>query len=291
MPERVAFIGLGVMGYPMAGHLAAAGHTVTVYNRSADKARRWVQRHGGIAADTPAAAASNAGFVFCCVGNDDDVRAVTTAPDGVLAAMAPGAVLVDHTTASAQLARELAAACQKRRLGFVDAPVSGGQAGAEHGSLSIMCGGDEQSFARAEPMLDCYAGYARLLGPAGTGQMAKMVNQVCIAGLVQALSEGLHFAQRAGMDVAAVIDVISRGAAQSWQMVNRSATMTAGEFDFGFAIDWMRKDLAIALEEAGRHGARLPVTQIVDGFYAELQQRGHGRWDTSALIALLNDQA
>ncbi|MBT8137555.1 MAG: NAD(P)-dependent oxidoreductase [Gammaproteobacteria bacterium] len=291
MTERVAFIGLGVMGYPMAGHLAAAGNTVTVYNRTGSRAQRWVEQHGGRAAATPATAASDADVVFCCVGNDDDVRAVVAAPDGALAGMKPGTLLVDHTTASARLARELAALCRQQEAEFIDAPVSGGQSGAEQGTLSIMCGGEPAVFERVAGLLDCYAGYARLLGPAGAGQMAKMVNQVCIAGLVQGLAEGLHFAQRAGMDVAVVIDVISRGAAQSWQMTNRSATMAAGEFDFGFAIDWMRKDLAIALEEAQHNGAQLPVTQIVDGYYSELQRRGHGRWDTSALIALLNDQA
>ncbi|MDH3589734.1 MAG: NAD(P)-dependent oxidoreductase [Gammaproteobacteria bacterium] len=287
MAQRLAFVGLGVMGYPMAGHLAAAGHDVTVYNRTREKAERWIMQHGGRAAESPAAAAAQADVVFCCVGNDDDLREAVTGQIGVFESIRCDAVLVDHTTVSAELARELAVGAAEQGVAFIDAPVSGGQVGAEQGSLSVMAGGDAAAFELVKSLIDCYAGYARLLGPAGTGQMAKMVNQICIAGLVQALAEGLNFAQCAGMDVAAVVDVISRGAAQSWQMVNRSETMAAGEFDFGFAIDWMRKDLGIALEEAQRNGARLPVTQLVDRYYAELQARGGGRWDTSALIALL----
>ena len=289
MPEQLAFIGLGVMGYPMAGHLAGAGHQVTVFNRTRARADSWVAQYGGSLADTPAAATKNAHYIFCCVGNDDDLKEVVTGPGGVLEAILPEAVLVDHTTVSARLARDLSFAAARHRAHFVDAPVSGGQAGAENGTLSVMAGGEAEIFEQVRPLIDCYAGYARLLGPAGSGQMAKMVNQICIAGLVQGLSEGLHFAQCADMDVDAVVDVISRGAAQSWQMNNRSRTMVEGKFDFGFAIDWMRKDLAIALDEAKHNHAKLPVTKIVDEFYAELQNRGHGRWDTSSLIALLNE--
>ncbi len=291
MSRRVAFVGLGVMGYPMAGHLAAAGHAVTVFNRTREKADRWVSQYGGQLADSPGAAARGAEAVFCCVGNDDDLREVVCAGQGVLTGLERGSVLVDHTTVSASLARALAKETADAGAGFIDAPVSGGQAGAEQGTLSVMAGGEEEVFAKVKPLVDCYAGYARLLGPAGSGQMAKMVNQVCIAGLVQALSEGLNLARMAGMDTDAVVDVISRGAAQSWQMVNRSATMAAGEFDFGFAVDWMRKDLRIALEEARRYGAPLPVTEIVDGYYAEIQASGGGRWDTSSLITRLQPRA
>lgn len=293
MAERVAFIGLGVMGYPMAGHLAKAGHKVTVYNRTTAKAKRWREElkaaHGGGGAWTPAKAAEGASVVFACVGNDEDVRQVTQGPDGAFQGMAPGAVFVDHTTASADLARELASDAASRGFGFVDAPVSGGQAGAENGQLTIMCGGTPEDFAKAEPVMAAYAKQARLLGPAGSGQLTKMVNQICIAGLLQGLSEGIHFAGRAGLDVAAVIDVISKGAAQSWQMENRWDTMRQGAFDFGFAVDWMRKDLAICLAEAARNGARLPVTEIVDGYYADVQRMGGGRWDTSSLIARLDE--
>jgi len=288
---RVAFIGLGVMGYPMAGHLAKAGHEVTVYNRTTIKAKQWREAykgsHGGSGAWTPAKAAADAEVVFTCVGNDDDVRAMTLGPDGVFQTMQPGTVFVDHTTASADLARELAAEADKRGFAAIDAPVSGGQAGAENGQLTIMCGGDKRAFATAEPVMAAYAKQSRLLGPAGAGQLTKMVNQICIAGLVQGLSEGIHFAQKAGLDVDAVIDVISKGAAQSWQMENRWETMNKGEFDFGFAVDWMRKDLAICLAEAQRNGADLPVTKTVDGYYAEVQEMGGNRWDTSSLIARL----
>lgn len=289
MAERVAFLGLGVMGYPMAGHLARAGFDVTVYNRTTAKAEKWVGEHGGRYAPTPAEAAAHASVVFACVGNDDDVRAVTTGARGAFEAMSPGSVFVDHTTASAMLARELEAAASERGFGFVDAPVSGGQVGADKGALTVMCGGRDEAFARAQPAIDSYARCVRLLGPAGSGQLAKMVNQICIAGLLQGLAEAVHFGTRAGLDVAAVIDVISKGAAQSWQMENRAPTMISGEFDFGFAVDWVRKDLAIALDEARRNGARLPVTALVDQFYADVQRMGGGRWDTSSLIARLQE--
>jgi 3-hydroxyisobutyrate dehydrogenase-like beta-hydroxyacid dehydrogenase len=285
--KRVAFIGLGVMGGPMAGHLAAAGHTVTVTNRTQAKAEAWKAAHPGAIAPNPAEAARGAEFVFTCVGNDDDVRAVVLGPEGAFAGMEPGAVLVDHTTASAGLARELAAAAEGQGLGFLDAPVSGGQAGAENGQLTIMIGGGEDNFARAAPVMDCYAKAVTLMGGPGAGQLTKMVNQICIAGLLQGLAEGLDFGQRAGLDMGRVIDVISKGAAQSWQMDNRAKTMVQGEFDFGFAVDWMRKDLAICAEEAGRNGAALEVARLVDGFYAEVQQLGGARWDTSSLIARL----
>ena len=291
MSERVAFVGLGVMGYPMAGHLAAAGHEVTVYNRTGAKAERWVDEHRGRRVDAPAEAARDADYVFCCVGNDDDLTEVVGGRHGVFEALRHDAVLVDHTTVSACLARQLASAARDRDAWFVDAPVSGGEAGARQGALTIMAGGDPRAYARAGPVMDAYARYMRLLGGPGAGQMAKMVNQICIAGLVQALAEGVHFAQQSGLDTDAVIDVISRGAAQSWQMDNRSGTMAAGEFDFGFAIDWMRKDLSLVLDEARRNGARLPVTALVDQFYAQLQARGSGRSDTSALIALLSEAA
>ncbi len=286
---QVAWIGLGVMGYPMAGHLARAGHAVTVFNRTREKAERWVAEHGGALAETPEEAAKGAEFVFACVGADDDLRQVTTGAQGAFHGMAPGAVFVDHTTASADVARELSAAAGDRGLHFIDAPVSGGQQGAENGALTIMCGGDEAAFARAEPLMRAYARRVRLMGPSGAGQLTKMVNQICIAGLLQGLAEGIHFATRAGLDVDAVLEVISRGAAQSWQMENRGSTMARGEFDFGFAIDWMRKDLAICMEEARRTGASLPVTALVDQLYAQLQARGAGRQDTSALIRLLEE--
>ena len=285
--ERVAFIGLGVMGFPMAGHLAAKGYEVTVYNRTAAKAEAWTARHAGKRAPTPAAAAEGADLVFSCVGNDDDLREVTLGGDGAFAAIKPGAVFIDNTTTSASIARELAAKAREQGFGFLDAPVSGGQAGAENGRLSVMVGGEEEAFEQAREAIESYAAKVSLMGPAGYGQLTKMVNQICIAGLVQALSEGLHFARRADLDIDKVIGVISKGAAQSWQMENRYKTMAAGEFDFGFAVNWMRKDLGIAMEEAGRNGASLPVTRIVDGYYAEVQELGGGRWDTSSLIARL----
>lgn len=275
------------MGYPMAGHLKTAGHDVAVYNRTASKASQWVAQYQGRSGHTPADAATGAQFVMLCVGNDDDVRAVVYGEDGVLAQMQPGSVLIDHTTASADLARELAAACAARGIGFLDAPVSGGQAGAQNGALTIMLGGEAADFQRVEPVLRHYAKSARLLGPAGSGQLAKMVNQICIAGVVQGLAEALHFANCADLDAKAVLEVISKGAAQSWQMENRGATMVDGQFDFGFAVDWMRKDLSITLNEARRNGAQLPVTALVDQFYAEVQALGGNRQDTSSLIRRL----
>jgi len=284
----VAFIGLGVMGYPMAGHLAKrGGHALTVYNRTDDKAAKWVAEFGGRAAATPRQAADGADFVFTCVGNDDDLRSVVLGKDGALAGMKRGAVLIDNTTASAIVARELAAAAAERGLGFLDAPVSGGQAGAVNGQLTVMVGGEPATFERAKPVIDCYAKMVGLMGPAGAGQLTKMVNQICIAGLVQGLSEGIHFAKRSGLDVEKVIEVISKGAAQSWQMENRHKTMNAGKFDFGFAVEWMRKDLSIALAEARANGAKLPVAALVDQFYAEVQAMGGRRWDTSSLIRRL----
>jgi len=284
---RVAFVGLGVMGYPMAGYLVRAGHEVTVYNRRPEKAERWCQQYGGKRAATPAMAADGAEIVFACVGNDDDVRSVVFGDDGMLAGIPAGGIIVDHTTASANVARDVAAAAAGRDVGFLDAPLSGGQAGAENGQLTIMVGGAEDTFARAEPVMDAYAKAITLIGPVGSGQLAKMVNQICIAGVVQGLSEGLHFARRAGLDVARVIEAISKGAAQSWQMENRWQTMVRGEFDFGFAVEWMRKDLGIALDEADRNGASLEMTRLVDGYYAEVQELGGNRWDTSSLIARL----
>ncbi len=281
---RTAFVGLGVMGYPMAGHLASAGHEVTVFNRTRAKAERWRGQHGGRVAATPREAAEGAAFVFTCVGNDEDVRSVVYGERGILAGLAAGAVLVDHTTASADVARELAAACREKGADFLDAPVSGGQSGAENGQLTIMCGGAEEAFARAEPVMRAYGRAVTLMGPAGAGQLTKMVNQIAIAGLLQALSEAANFALRAGLDTDRVLEVISKGAAQSWQMDNRWRTMVRGEFDFGFAVDWMRKDLAIAIDEARRNGAPLPVTALVDQFYRLIQQAGGGRWDTSSLI-------
>lgn len=285
--SKVAFIGLGVMGFPMAGHLKEAGHEVTVFNRTVSKAEDWTSKHGGTFATTPRKAACGADVVAVCVGNDDDVRSVVLGEEGALAGMTSGAVLVDHTTASAELARELFDVAATQGVGFLDAPVSGGQSGAELGQLTIMVGGEAAAFERALPFLETYAKSVRLLGPAGSGQLAKMVNQICIAGLVQGLSEGLLFAEKVGLDVEAVVDVISKGAAQSWQMENRSATMHARKFDYGFAVDWMRKDLGICLAEAERVGAPLPVTRLVDQFYAEVQEMGGGRWDTSSLIARL----
>jgi len=287
MSTKIAFIGLGVMGYPMAGHLARAGHQVTVYNRSTGKAEQWVKDHGGQHAPTPAEAAASAEVVFACVGNDDDLREVTIGEGGAFHGMQAGGVFVDHTTASANVARELDTAARERGFAFLDAPVSGGQAGAENGKLTIMLGGEQADFDRIEPLIGCYARQARLLGPAGYGQMTKMVNQICIAGLVQGLSEALHFCKQAGLDGRAVVEVISKGAAQSWQMENRYETMLDGEFEHGFAVNWMRKDLAIALEEARRNGAHLPVTALVDQFYAEVQSMGGERWDTSSLLARL----
>jgi 3-hydroxyisobutyrate dehydrogenase len=285
---KVAFIGLGVMGFPMAGHLVAkGGHQATVYNRTAARAEEWVAKHGARAARTPREAALGAEFVFMCVGNDDDLRSVTFGADGALAGMAKGAVLVDHTTASADVAREIAKAASTLGVDFLDAPVSGGQAGAENGTLTVMVGGDEATFTRAKPVMESYSRMIGLMGPAGAGQLTKMVNQIAIAGVVQGLSEAIHFAKRSGLDVEKVIDVISKGAAQSWQMENRWKTMDAGKFDFGFAVDWMRKDLAICLAEARRNGARLPLAALVDQFYADVQAMGGRRWDTSSLIARL----
>ena len=285
--RKVAFIGLGVMGFPMAGHLAAAGHAVTVYNRTASRAEAWLAKHPGKAAATPAAAAGGAEIVFACVGNDDDLRSVVLGPDGAFAGMAPDTVFVDHTTASAQAARELSAAAGERGLGFLDAPVSGGQAGAENGALAVMVGGDEPTFERVRGVMDCYARVCSLIGPAGAGQLTKMVNQICIAGVVQGLSEAANFAVRAGLDPGRVLDVISQGAAGSWQMQNRMPTMVEDEFEFGFAVDWMRKDLGMCIAEGDRIGARLPLTALVDQFYAEVQAMGGGRWDTSSLMRLL----
>jgi len=286
-PRAVAFIGLGVMGAPMAGHLARAGHRVTVYNRTASKGRDWTAQHGGASAATPRAAAHEADFVFACVGNDEDVRAVTLGVNGAFAGMRRGAVFVDHTTTSAILARELHATAAAAGLQFVDAPVSGGQAGAVNGQLTVMCGGEAAAFEAMRPVAMAYARAITLLGPSGAGQLAKMVNQICIAGVVQGLSEAIAFGEKAGLDMTQVLEVIGKGAAQSWQMDNRGRTMIADEFDFGFAVDWMRKDLAITLEEARRNGARLPVTALVDQFYAEIQAVGGRRWDTSSLIRRL----
>jgi 3-hydroxyisobutyrate dehydrogenase len=285
---KVAFLGLGVMGYPMARHLAQkGGHEVTVFNRTHAKAGKWVSEHGGRAAKTPAEAAQGQEFIFSCVGNDDDLRAVMAGPDGAFNGAAKGAIFIDNTTASADVARELHASAKAKGFGFIDAPVSGGQAGAENGVLTVMCGGDEADYAKAEPIIASFARMCRLLGPSGAGQLTKMINQICIAGLVQGLSEGLHFGKNAGLDIEAVVDVISKGAAGSWQMENRHKTMNAGKYDFGFAVDWMRKDLGIVLEEARRNGSTLPVTALVDQFYAEVQAMGGNRWDTSSLMARL----
>jgi 3-hydroxyisobutyrate dehydrogenase/2-hydroxy-3-oxopropionate reductase len=285
---KVAFIGLGVMGYPMAGHLKVkGGHDVTVYNRTAAKAEAWVKQFAGKSAPTPGAAAKDADFVFTCVGNDDDLRAVTTGKDGILSSMKPGAVLIDNTTASSDVARELYAAAKDNGCGFIDAPVSGGQSGAENGVLTVMCGGDAETFEKARPVIDAFARMVGLMGEAGAGQLTKMINQICIAGLVQGLAEGIHFGKRAGLDIEKVVEVISKGAAGSWQMENRHKTMNIGKFDYGFAVDWMRKDLGIALSEARRNGAKLPVTALVDQFYGEVQEMGGRRWDTSSLLARL----
>lgn len=285
---KVAFLGLGVMGYPMAGHLSAAGHQVTVYNRSAAKAEKWAEEFpGGKQAATPREAAKGARLVFCCVGNDDDLRSVVLGEDGAFAGMEPGAIFVDHTTASAQVARELYAEAQKRGLHFIDAPVSGGQAGAVNGQLTVMCGGDQPVFDQVAPVADVFSRACTYMGDSGSGQLTKMVNQICIAGLVQGLSEAIAFGLRADLDVNKVLDVIGKGAAQSWQMDNRGKTMSVGKFDFGFAVDWMRKDLGLVLAEAQRNGARLPVTALVDQFYADVQAMGGNRWDTSSLIQRL----
>ncbi|MDR7147399.1 NAD(P)-dependent oxidoreductase [Rhizobium sp. BE258] len=285
---KVAFIGLGVMGFPMAGHLKTkGGHDVTVYNRTAAKAADWVAKFGGTSAPTPAEAVVSADFVFTCVGNDDDLRSVTTGKGGVFEGMKKGAILIDNTTASAEVARELDEAAKAKGCGFIDAPVSGGQAGAENGVLTVMCGGDEAVFEKAKPVIDAYARMVGLMGPAGSGQLTKMINQICIAGVVQGLAEGIHFGKRAGLDIEKVVDVISKGAAGSWQMENRHKTMNQGKYDFGFAIDWMRKDLDIVLTEARRNGAKLPVTALVDQFYGDVQAMGGNRWDTSSLLARL----
>ncbi len=285
---KVAFLGLGVMGYPMAGHLKTkGGHDVTVFNRTAAKAEKWASEFGGTAKKTPREAAEGAEIVFACVGNDDDLRSVVLGDDGAFAGMSKGTIFVDHTTASADVARELAAAGTEAGIGFIDAPVSGGQAGAENGVLTVMCGGESDVYAKAEPVIAAFARSCKLMGPSGAGQLTKMVNQICIAGLLQGLSEGMNFGVKAGLDMEKVIDVISKGAAGSWQMENRGGTMCKGEFDFGFAVDWMRKDLGICLSEAKNNGARLPVTALVDQFYAQVQGRGGNRWDTSSLIHLL----
>ncbi|MBL9035231.1 MAG: NAD(P)-dependent oxidoreductase [Rhodospirillaceae bacterium] len=284
---KTAFLGLGVMGFPMAGHLKKNGHEVTVYNRTKAKAEKWAATHGGKAAATPAEAAKGAEIVFACVGNDDDLRSIALGEQGAFAGMTKGALFVDHTTASANVARELAEVAAGKGLRFLDAPVSGGQAGAENGKLTVMVGGEQAAFDQAKPVIDSYARACVLLGAVGSGQLAKMVNQICIAGLVQALAEGMNFAVKAGLDPAKLVETISKGAAQSWQMENRAMTMVQDKFEFGFAVDWMRKDLGICLEEAKRNGARLPVTALVDQFYAQVQQRGGNRWDTSSLIHLL----
>jgi 3-hydroxyisobutyrate dehydrogenase len=288
-PRKVAFLGLGVMGFPMAGHLALAGHDVKVFNRSAAKAQAWTSEFKGSSAATPREAAEGRDLVFCCVGNDDDLRSVVFGPDGALAGMKPGAVLVDHTTASANVAREIYAKAKALRLQFVDAPVSGGQAGAQNGLLTVMCGGDQAAFDAAKPVAMAFSRAFTLLGESGAGQLAKMVNQIAIAGLVQGLSEAIAFGQKAGLDMVQVLEVIGKGAAQSWQMDNRGKTMIEGKFDFGFAVDWMRKDLGLVLDEAKRNGARLPVTALVDQFYADVQAMGGRRWDTSSLIKRLKD--
>jgi 3-hydroxyisobutyrate dehydrogenase len=286
----VAFLGLGVMGYPMAGHLKnKGGHEVTVYNRTSAKAEKWTAEHSGTFAATPAEAARDKDFVFCCVGNDDDLRQVTIGPDGAFGTMKKGAVFIDNTTASAEVARELAAEAASRGFAFLDAPVSGGQAGAENGALTVMVGGESAAFERAKPVIAAYARMVGLMGPSGAGQITKMINQICIAGLLQGLAEGIHFGKKAGLDIEKVIDVISKGAAGSWQMENRHKTMNAGKYDFGFAVDWMRKDLGICLAEADRNGARLPVTALVDQFYKDVQAMGGKRWDTSSLLARLED--
>lgn len=286
--SKIAWIGLGVMGYPMAGHIREkGGHDLTVYNRTATKAKKWAEHYGGETAATPAEAAKDADYVFICVGNDDDLREVTLGPDGAFSTLKKGTIVIDNTTASAGIARELHEAAESLGAGFLDAPVSGGQAGAENGALTVMVGGDEDVFAKAEPVIGCYALAANLMGPAGSGQLTKMVNQICIVGLVQGLSEGLHFAKTAGLDIPKVIDTISKGAAQSWQMDNRWETMTNGKFDYGFAVDWMRKDLGICIDEARRNGSSLPVTAMIEQYYSQIQRAGGNRWDSSSLITLL----
>lgn len=290
MGQKTAFIGLGTMGFPMAGHLATKGHAVTVYNRTAAKAIQWQNAYGGATASTPADAARGAEFIFLCVGNDDDLRAVCTGPDGAFSTAAPGTVFIDHTTTSATVARELSALAEQKGFHFLDAPVSGGQAGAQNGTLTVMVGGDPAAFERAKPVIEAFAASVKLMGPSGYGQLTKMVNQICITGLLQSLSEGIHFAKRAGLDVEKVIDVISKGAASSWQMQNRWKTMSNNQFDFGFAVDWMRKDLGITMDEAANNGAQLPLTTIIDGYYSEVQKIGGNRWDTSALITLLEQE-
>lgn len=288
MSERVSFIGLGVMGYPMAGYLAANGFDVGVYNRTNSRSDQWVAEHGGSSFTTPALAATDRAVVFCCVGNDDDLRSVTLGETGAFAGMRPGSIFVDHTTTSARVARELSEVAATLDIDYVDAPVSGGQAGAENGQLTVMIGGEPEVVERVKPLIDCFARMQARLGEVGSGQLAKMVNQICIAGMVQGLSEALHFADRAGLDRSKVVDVISKGAAQSWQMDNRAETMIEGKFDYGFAVDWMRKDLGYVLEEARRNGSHLPVTALVDQFYSEVQALGGGRWDTSSLLVPLN---
>jgi 3-hydroxyisobutyrate dehydrogenase-like beta-hydroxyacid dehydrogenase len=282
---KVAFIGLGVMGYPMAGHLQKAGHDVCVYNRNQSKAQKWQEEFSGNVAQTPALAAKDCDIVFCCVGNDDDVRQVVLGEQGILAGMPKASILVDHTTASANLARELSAIADEQGQHFIDAPVSGGQAGAENGVLTVMAGGEQEIFDQVKPVMEAYARFSQLMGKVGSGQLAKMVNQICIAGVVQGLAEGFNFAEKAGLDPKALVETISKGAAGSWQMENRYKTMFAGEYDFGFAVDWMRKDLAIAFEEADKNNAELPMTKMVDGFYQEVQENGGNRWDTSSLIS------
>ena len=289
--SNVAWIGLGVMGYPMAGHVKnKGGHALTVYNRTAAKADKWASDHGGNVAATPAEAARDADVIFCCVGNDDDLREVTTGPDGAFQTIREGAIFIDNTTASAGVARDLYAAAKEKGAGFLDAPVSGGQAGAENGVLTVMVGGDEDVFKRAEPVIDCYARMIKLQGPSGAGQLTKMVNQICVVGVVQGLAEGIHFAKQAGLDIPAVMETISKGAAQSWQMENRWETMMNGEFDHGFAVDWMRKDLGIALDEGRRNGSNLPVTALIEQFYSEIQRMGGNRWECSSLIKRLEHE-
>jgi len=286
--SKIAFIGLGVMGHPMAGHLQKAGHDVTVYNRTIEKARGWQKQYGGNVAETPAEAAEKAEFVFSCVGNDHDLRHVMTSSIGAFQSLSAESIVIDHTTASADVARELYEDGKTKAIHFIDAPISGGQAGAENGQLTVMCGGDPESYAKAESLIGCFAKSCVHMGPSGSGQLAKMINQICIAGLMQGLAEGINFGQRAGLDMDKVIEVISKGAAQSWQMDNRASTMIRGDFDFGFAVEWMRKDLSFCLDESKKNGARLPVTALVDQFYAQVEARGGRRWDTSSLINLLN---
>lgn len=283
----IAFVGLGVMGYPMAGHLQQAGYAVTVYNRTAKKAIQWVEQYGGNSASTPSEAAENANIVFCCVGNDDDLRQVMLGEEGIVRSIPRAATIVDHTTTSASIAREMSTLCREKGIHFIDAPVSGGQAGAENGRLTVMCGGDHDVFNRIEPVIKAYAGSIKLLGDSGSGQLTKMVNQICIAGLVQGLSEGLHFARSAGLDIESVVEVISKGAAQSWQMDNRYVTMMNSQYEHGFAVDWMRKDLGYVLEEGRKNNSHLPITALVDQFYSEVQGLGGSRWDTSSLLARL----